>query len=112
MSRSVTCPACGREISRADVRSGDFPCPHCLQTLEIDTRYALPAELVSLVLAASLSALVGISGYMFLLSTVLISVPIFLVAALLNRWFWLKLARSNYGVDFRITGPRDSPKNE
>ena len=112
MSKVLTCPACNREVPRSEVRPFGFSCPHCREPLEIDTRYALPAELVSLILAASLSYAAGKSGYKFLLSTLIWSVFIFLVAALLNRRFWLKLKSRKpvYGVDFRITGPPDSSR--
>jgi uncharacterized protein (DUF983 family) len=110
--RPIRCPVCAHEIRRANIRPGDFPCAHCGESLQIDTRYAFPAGCASLIVACYLSYLLGVSGYMFLLSTLLISLPLFLLAALLNRWFCLKLARSEPGVDFRITGPRLPPRKE
>jgi hypothetical protein len=112
MGRPIRCPQCGHEICRASIRPSGFQCPWCGESLRVDTRYAVPIGYVSLILAGCLSYLLGISGYMFLLSTIVTSVPIFLFGALLNRWFFLKLASSQSGLDLRITGPRHPPSGQ
>ncbi len=112
MSRPATCPACGCEVSRIDIRPWGFPCPYCDEPLEIDARIGYPIAVVSVILAAYLSDYLGYSGGKFILGTVLMGLGMFLFAALLNRWFWLRLIRADSGVDFRITGPRDEERKQ
>ncbi len=107
MVKPVNCPACGREVSRIDIRPRGFSCPHCNQPLQVDARYAFPVGIVSLMFGACLSHFLGYSDITFLLYMVLVGAAIFLIAALINRWFFLNLARDDSPLDFRITGPRD-----
>ena len=108
MSKPVKCPACSCEVPRIDIRPGGFTCPNCHQMLRIDTRRTHPLALASLMLGGHLSYLLGYSDIMFILYMLLVGAAMFLVAALINRWFFLKLARDDSAIEFRITGPRDS----
>jgi len=107
MPKPVRCPACSCEVSRIDIRPRGFTCPHCKQVLKVDAHYAHPLAIMSLMFGTFLSYLLGFSGVWFILYMLLVGAAIFLVAALVNRWFFLKLARDNSALEFRITGPRD-----
>jgi hypothetical protein len=78
--------------------------------LQVDARYAHPLAIVSLIFGAFLSYLLGYSDIGFLLYMVLVGAAVFLTGALINRWFFLKLARDDSALDFRITGPRDEKR--
>jgi membrane protease YdiL (CAAX protease family) len=120
---TLPCPACRREIARADVRSkGSFPCPYCGTPLETDKSLAIPVELASLLLAGSISYLAGATGLMLALGTAFLGILICFVFFAVHAFFWLKLVVFAGSpppattiprdlLHFRITGHRDPPKS-
>jgi len=94
--RKPKCPVCNREVPRADIRKGIFPCPSCgteLRIPQIGTPgLGLPLLVGGVPAAFLLAHLFGLRGNSFLLAAALLMGPCalaigFLYGALLAALF-------------------------
>jgi hypothetical protein len=107
----LTCPLCGREIRRGDLRPDGFRCPRCKERLRLDVGRTRLALLGTVFLAFLIPYLAGARGNTLLEYGVFLWLPFFLGYAVLHGIFLAKLVKDtrNKENDFPHIIPPPGP---
>ena len=111
--RTVTCPVCGWQMPRAEIRRRCVTCQSCKQRLRVQVPSGL--RLISIgigLLALLITYSLGVEGYEFLLVALIAYILTSMVVGAIGSWFFLKLER-DIGADvpsgvLHLSGPPDS----
>jgi|SRR5208337_1158237 len=108
----VTCPVCGLEIPRRDIRREGFACPKCKERLRLQAPGGhLLVMAGSAAMAVLIPYLVGAQGYDFLWYAIVLYFLISAACGALRGWLFPRLEREppeDNGRVLRIGVPPDS----
>jgi hypothetical protein len=113
--RPLLCPVCGFQMEKELFRREGFNCPNCGSFLHLAESTIQIAAAASIPLAALISYVVGLSGLVFFLVTVVLAILLFVLACVAIACYFPKLASGlpPYGrVILHIPSSDDPPKDE
>jgi hypothetical protein len=98
----VKCPVCAREVPRAFIRRGTFPCPTCKESLRLP-RFSKPLGVAIMACTVSLAILIlylmGLKASAILIVTIILFPPLGaasgLVAGALQAYLFPSLERDS-----------------
>jgi hypothetical protein len=114
----VTCPVCGRQMRKGDLRLESFACPKCKTKLRLEESHETGLLVVgSVLLALLVTYLAGAQGYAFLLCAYVLSFVICGAAGAVRGFLFPRRLQRDISADgdggiLHLTGPPDPPKDE